>query len=354
MTTDELVTKYTPKPGKVLEYERQLWQARFSPCGKFLVACGYDGKIQRWGIDGDAFEPLEPIAGHNGWVQCIAFHNDQLISADSWGRLSCWNYAEPAPKPLWEHAEAHRGWIRGLSISPDGSQIASCGNDAIVRLWRTNDGQLQTEFGAHPTRIFSVCFHPDGKSLVTGDLEGVIRHWDVGKSKVVRQLDASALYRHDQIQECGGARHLAFSAVGDLLLCAGQKTPGGGFATGVPTVLLFDWTTGKQTQEMQVGGNDDGFVYDAGFHPAGFVIATASAFPGRGPFWFWQPGEPKPFYIGKELTNGHSINLHPNGSHLALLIDVSANGNGRQLKNGTYAGGRAKVQLMEIAAPATS
>ena len=42
MTSDELLKLYEPKQTKTLEYERQLWQCRFTPCGKFLIAVGYD------------------------------------------------------------------------------------------------------------------------------------------------------------------------------------------------------------------------------------------------------------------------------------------------------------------------
>jgi hypothetical protein len=79
-------------------------------------------------------------------------------------------------------------------------------------------------------------------------------------------------------------------------------------------------------------------------------MACASAFPGKGPFWFWQPGEPMPFYVGEGLTNGHSLSLHPQGSQLALTVDVSSNGNGRQLKDGKYAGGTAKIVFLNLAA----
>ncbi len=349
MTAPELSSKYIPQPGLSFKHGRQLWQARYSPCGKSLIAAGYDAQLHRWDVTGDEPKPLEPITGHNGWVQTIAFAGERLISADSWGKLACWKYADASPAPLWQHEQAHPGWIRSVAVNADKSLVASCGNDTIVRIWSIGDGTLKHELGEHTAKVFSVCFDPDGTSLVTGDAKGIIRHWDLGRKKVVRQLDASALYRLDRIQECGGARHLAFNQGGDMLLCAGQKTPSGGFATGLPAVLIFAWNTGKQIHEMQLGGVDDGFVYDAQFHPAGFVMACASAFPGRGPFWFWQPGEPKPFYVGKGLTNGHSISLHPDGRRLALLIDESANGNGRQLKDGQYVGGAAKFQILNLA-----
>jgi WD40 repeat protein len=352
MSQDDLKAKYTLSKARELAHPRQLWQARYSPCGKLLCAAGYDGLVHRWDISGDEPHALAPLTGHNGWVQCLAYAGDCLFSADSWGQLACWTYAEESPSPQWKHDRAHAGWIRGLAISPDQSLVASCGNDSVVRVWSTADGAFLHELPGPGGKVYSVGFHPHGESLVIGDAKGVIRDWGLQSARVVRQLDASPLYRLDRIQECGGVRQLSFDAGGELLLAAGQKTPSGGFATGMPAVLLFDWKTGKQTQEMWYGANDEGYVYDAQFHPAGFVMACASAFPGKGPFWFWQPGQPQPFYVGEGLTNGHSLSLHPQGGPLALLIDVSANGNGRLLKDGKYTGGSAKIVFLKLEGPA--
>ncbi|MBW3595770.1 MAG: hypothetical protein KY475_00685 [Planctomycetes bacterium] len=352
MSPDELKKRYEPKPtGKDLAYERQLWQARYSPCGRFLIACGYDATIQRWDVSGEEPKLLSPLTGHNGWVQCMAFapQTGKLFTADSWGQVACWPYADESPQPVWRLPEAHDGWIRALAVSPDGQHVATSGNDQAIRIWNAADGKLHKEWKA-PERLFSLCFHPDGKSLVSGDLKGLVRQWDVTEGKSVRELDASLLYQLDRIQECGGARHLAFDAEGKLLACAGQKKPGGGFATGTPCVLVFDWESGKLVREMPMGGEQDGFAYDAQFHPAGFVMCASCAFPGKGHVWFWKPDQEQAFYTSTKLPNGRTLSLHPDGRRLALLTSQAANGNGRQLKDGKYDGGSAKVQMLEFAA----
>ncbi|MFT7639748.1 MAG: hypothetical protein ACI9G1_001486, partial [Pirellulaceae bacterium] len=311
-----------------------------------------DATVQRWDMTGDPPKQMTALTGHNGWVQGMAFaaEKSRLFTADSWGQLACWAYAEETAKPIWNLPEAHAEWIRSVAVSPDGQRLATGGNGPLVRLWSTEDGKLLQELH-HPDRVFSLCFHPNGKSLVTGDLRGVIRDWNLAESKEARQLKADILFCDEaetkgRIQQCGGVRHLQFDESGKWLVCAGQKEPGGGFATGIPCAIVHDWESGEQVRQMPTGSAQDGFANDAQFHPTGFVMATSSAFPGKGHVWFWRPEDEAAFYTSKKLPNGRSVSLHPDGTHIAFLTSQSPNGNGRALKDGQYVGGHAEIRLL--------
>ncbi len=332
---------------KTLEHERQLWTVRYSPCGKFLFAAGYDALIHRWEVTTDEPRLLEPLAGHQGWTQRLALAGETLLTGDSWGRLIAWKYAAEKPQPSWNIEQALAGWIRGIAVSPDGATVAVAGGDSQVKLYGVADGQPVGELGPHPSEVFSVAFHPDGQSLVTGDLKGTVRHWELPSKQLKRQIEAPILYRLDRIQDCGGVRHLSFDGTGRQLLCGGMQNPGGGFAEGAPLLLVIDWQSGTVTQELQHGDKTHGFIYDAAFHPSGFVMATSCAMPAKGHLWFWRIGEPKPFYVSNDLPNGRGLSLHPNGTRLALVTSVAQNANGRP-QGAKYVDGSAKIQLLDL------
>src|SRR5205085_2364102 len=101
MTTDpkELLKLYEPKELKSLTTDQQLCNLRFSPCGKFLMAGDYNGLVRRWDAASDEFTAIESLSGHGGFVDGLAFNpqGTWLYTADSWGRMRAWAYAEPAP-----------------------------------------------------------------------------------------------------------------------------------------------------------------------------------------------------------------------------------------------------------------
>ena len=350
---------FAVKELKLIEHDRQLAFTWFSPCGRFLLGGDYDGVVCRWDVESGAKVALN---GHGGWVQGLVFHPDgkQMFTADSWGQLIAWDYAADAPQPKWKTPDCHPTWLRGLAISPDGSTLATCGVDQFVRLWSSADGKPKQELPQHAEELFCVRFHPDGKSLVSGDLKGNVTHWDLAAGKAVRQLDAKALYLRPvvngftEINDVGGVRSLAFDPTGTTLACGGSQPVTSGFFTGKPLVILIDWATGSAKQSLQPADAvpDDGIVMDVSHHPGGFYLASCSGQPGKGSFWCWRPGEAAPLFIDKARPHCRTASLHPDGKRMALtqvlLKDPQQSGNGRSVgADGEYLGLVSHVRIFE-------
>lgn len=344
-----------PRAGAMVKTDRQMCILRFSPCGGYLVAGGSDGRVHRWSVSGRGLEALAPLEGHGGWVQALAFHPDgrRLVTADSWGRVCCWPFQHDRPEPLWSIPQAHDGWIRALAVSPEGLRLATCGRDGAVRVGSPDDFRDAEALPGPRVDTFALAFHPDGLSLVAGDLDGVVRHWDLETGACRRELDAHVLHRLDRLQDVGGVRALAFDPLGRRLACAGTLPKNGGNVQGVPAVLFFDWESGRLEQTLTVGNDGDGFVYDLQFHPEGFIMGVTSGNPGTGKLFFHRPGDQSPFFLGTSMANCHSLALHPAGRRLAVsATNANSNGNGRKIGGSKeYPGNWSPIHLWEL--PAT-
>ncbi len=358
-------TDTNPKPlGKPLLTTQQIGCLRFSPCGKLLAAGDYDASVQRWSISDAGLSPLPPLAGkHNGWVDALTFapKGELLFTADTWGRLSCWDYAAwvgetppqaEAVKPRWSRDDAHDGYIRQIAVSPDGNHLATCGRDQTIRIWSL-DGQLKHELKDHREDVYGLAFSPDSTAMVSGDLKGVIRVWSTGDFKMQRTMDASSLYLLHRIQDVGGARVLAFSTDGKSLFCGGALPKTGGFVEASPRLLRFDFADGKLEQDLTLGDPAHGFIYDMHQNAAGHLMMVLSGQPGQGRLMLLKPGEDKPFFTDTSMPNCHALAPHPDGRRFAIAsTNGGSNANGRPgaLKNGVYTGNHSPIHLWSLPA----
>ncbi len=341
-----------PQELGVVETDRQVHAARCSPCGQYLFAGGFEGEVRRWDLDGEDSPELQPLAGHHGWVQGLAFHptEKRLFTADSWGELRCWDYAADEPAPCWIQESAHDGWIRCLAVSPDGKLVASCGRDRRVRNWSTVDGKPQYEYTGHEHDVYNLTFSPDGKFLVSGDDRGVVKKWNVLTAECESEFDASSLYAYHRIQDVGGVRVLALDAAGKTLAVGGGKPSRGGTVQAVPTVLLFDFATGELQHTLELGKPQDCYVHDLVLRPDNLVIAVTSGTPGNGQIIFQRPTDEEPLFRSNKLANCHSIALHPDGRRFVVVAtNKGSNGNGRRLDaDGNYIGNSSPLHWFEL------
>lgn len=329
------------KQARTWKHDRQLTCCQFAPDGASVIAAGHDGQLHRLHLEGD---DRQTLPAHRGWVEGLRWTADRtlLVSADSWGQVCGWKWSERglAEQPAWTIARACGSWLRDLAISPDGKLLATCGNEPVVRVFATSDGRLVHELRGHEQRVMSVAFAPDSKRLVSGDLMGQIRDWNLETGQCHRQLSATRLFKTYYQYRQGGVRGLAFGADGKLLYCGGFEGTNANQAQGNPLVLVIDWASGQLTATLTPNPTLNGPIMDLGVHPAGWLIASGSS-EGGGTLWIWRLGEDKNAHHHKHSTSFRRFAISPDGTRLAAAsfgdLDGQRGGNGRRLdKDGNY------------------
>ena len=360
-SAETLLDRYEPQEIGQIVVEPQVTEARFSPCGRFLAATGFDARVRLWNVSGERPMELPAIAGHNGWVHSIVYHPDESIiySSDSWGQIRATQLTDEGLQVLWSRPNAHDGWIRQIDISRDGKVIASCAPDRRICLWSTEDGSPISQWQGHDEDIQSLRFHPGGNYLATGDAKGVAKLWEYSSGRLIREFDARALWLLHRLQDVGGVRLIRFKPDGKQLACGGVKPSSGGTVQGEPTLLVFDTETAELKATLTLGAASDCFLHDVHWTDDDVLMCVTSGTPGAGKLVMRRIEDEKAFYETTKMPNCLSISLHSKtfnpqlsseAKRLAIVTtNRNSNGNGRRLnENGEYEGNNSPIFIFRL------
>lgn len=72
--------------------------------------------------------------------------------------------------PIYE-INGHQAAVNSVAVRPDGKRIVSGSEDQTVEVWSLDTGQRLASL-ALDSSIGSVAWHPDGRSILAGDIVG--------------------------------------------------------------------------------------------------------------------------------------------------------------------------------------
>ncbi|MCB9882174.1 MAG: protein kinase [Planctomycetes bacterium] len=191
----------------------------FTPDARSLAVADAGGFVKVYELDrrsgsilyANNATPFPELAGIRIWG--IAAANGVLVFVDERGTLQIWSLETNQPESKIDKAHSQR--IRDVSISEDGTWVATTGDDQKMRLWRRGEKDPVAERTSPPSSLARLdrfwllagstpqlrAVHletledawtletgdpkvgvldvaPDGQSFTTGSSEGWIRRWD--------------------------------------------------------------------------------------------------------------------------------------------------------------------------------
>jgi WD40 repeat protein len=79
--------------------------------------------------------------------------------------------------------------VHYLAFAPDGRTLATAGMKGLVKIWDTGTWQKRTTLKGQGRYLRAIAYSPDGRTLATASAEGVVRFWDVATGRSRQAFD---------------------------------------------------------------------------------------------------------------------------------------------------------------------
>jgi WD40 repeat protein len=149
--------------------------AVFSPDGNRIASGSDDHTVRIW--DMQTGGELARLEGHTITVSSVAFSPDgtRIGSGSYDNTVRIWDTQTGGQLAL---LDGHTGAVNSAVFSPDGTRIASGSDDKTVRIWDTQTGRQLALLEGHTELVWSVVFSPDGTRIASGSFDHTVRIWD--------------------------------------------------------------------------------------------------------------------------------------------------------------------------------
>jgi WD40 repeat protein/transcriptional regulator with XRE-family HTH domain len=228
----------------------------FNSEGTMLASGSFDGAVEVWQIGRESGNHrIRTLHGHTLWVSAVTFGPGNLLASTSYnGKVRLWNVESGR---CLRTLQGYSHVISALAFSPDGKLLIHGDDNGILKLWEMGEedsgGCLRT-FRGHAGRIWSVSFSPDGKTFVSGGDDLSVKLWNVNGGEHLKTF-----HGHTTI-----IWSVVFSPDGSMLAGVGFEH----------AIRLWKVSTEDGEDDLTTLQGHGTFVWSLAFSPDGSLLAS--------------------------------------------------------------------------------
>ncbi len=159
-----------------------------------LITCGGDGALKVWSLPD--LKLLHHHQESTKSARCLAYHIAQNILAVGYSDHKIRLY-QLADFSLLNTLDAHTNSVFTVAFTNDGKELLSGGRDVMLRSWLINERyRLDVDVAAHTLHINHIAFNPSGKLFATVSMDKTIKIWATENFQLLKVIDKAKLDGH--------------------------------------------------------------------------------------------------------------------------------------------------------------
>jgi WD40 repeat protein len=171
----------------ILHESAPITDVRFSPSGDLLATATIDGMVTLW--DANTGHLLDRLPGRQDRMNTLAFSPDglRLAVGNEEGTTQTWDLSSSAEGELLAY-KAHESEVYDAIFNPDGTRIASTGNDGMVIVRDSESGESLLSLPGRSDDVFFAAYSPDSQRLAAANAKGGVSIWDATSGQELLDL----------------------------------------------------------------------------------------------------------------------------------------------------------------------
>ncbi|HSZ24558.1 MAG TPA: caspase family protein [Cytophagaceae bacterium] len=163
-----------------------LFDVKFSSDGNMVATCSWDGTMIVWNTETGEKVSYTDFKDYAAYT--MAFTPDDLYLVT--GRLNkTLELREPDSKEVVRTFIGHTDVVSSIEFGPEKYKMLSASWDGSARVWDISTGMMVQKIKTGKSALHTAIYTPDGKKIITGGDDRIIRIFDAANTKLLNTLE---------------------------------------------------------------------------------------------------------------------------------------------------------------------